>query len=158
MKKQEFLETIKLINGDLDSMIKYEKPEITEDIDLFSNSCFTICIILKKDVSTKLPNINTSLFKINKDLIQIRDRKQEFEIIEYYEFSKPLPDSDLVILEIKRAKLIIRYRENIKNHYFKLISIISFINEYNLADKKISIDSITELYSIFTELESRLNI
>ena len=129
MKKQEFLETIKLINGDLDSI--YEKPEITEDINLFSNLCFTI--ILKKDVSTKLPNINTSLFKINKDLIQIRDRKQEFEIIEYCEFSKPL-------LKIKRAKLI--------------SIILSFINEYNLANKKISIDSIID----FTKFESRLNI
>ena len=58
-----------------------------------------------------------------------------------------------VILEIKkfkRAKLIIRYRENIKNHYS------TFINEYNLANKKISIDSIIGLYSI--EFESRLNI
>lgn len=70
MNKQEFLENIKLINDGLDSMTnkgeikkkalkimflakEYEKstnPEITEDIDLFSNLCFTItrcCIILK---------------------------------------------------------------------------------------------------------------
>lgn len=86
-------------------------------------------------------NINTSLFKINKEI-----ENKNLKLLDIVNFLN-------VILEIKRfkrAKLIMRYRENIKNHYS------TFINKYNLANKKISIDSITGLYS--TELESRLNI
>ena len=88
-----------------------------------------------------MPNINTSLFKINKEI-----ENKNLKLLNIMNFLNVI----LEIKKFKRAKLIIRYRENIKNHYS------TFINEYNLANKKISIDSIIGLYSI--EFESRLNI